>query len=825
MKQQAAHHDFLANGGKMGKLIVQTDWTDHPFGPIETWPQSLQSTLSVCLTSKFPMAIYWGKDLRLLYNDAYSPIPGEKHPLSLGQPAKQVWSNIWNTLRPDINQVMRNGASFLYEAQTIAVNQRGFVEESYFDYAYSPIYGENHEILGVFNIAQQVTSRILAERRNRTISSLSSKSIIPESPEAACILIANVLSEAPSDVTFALIYLLNKDTNTLRLAASTSLEKDTSIASGTIDLSLNSNDLPFSEVLKTKKTHIFKDSAHNHELPGGVWEEPASCAVFMPIVRPHTKELYGVLVGGISPRLKYDREYTNYYAQIAELTAFSIGNAYDLRRKLALEAREQQAQERLKAALSTGSIGVWVWNIPENKVFADSNLAYRFGVEPEDAANGLPLSVFTDSIHPDDQPWVKKEIQLAVKKTKFLDVEYRTITHDGSTRWVLARGKVEDDVLGNPVRFPGVMVDITERKKIEQQLASSERMFNALFESSIIGVAVMTLDGQIHETNETFLNMFGYKKIDLKQGFYTHMITPSKSKGVTSTFYQTLRDKGEVKPTEREYVRKNGTTIPVLVGGVIIPGSTDRFITFMLDISEQKQLKALNQAKDEFISIASHQLRTPATGVKQYLGMLIEGYAGELTSSQEKMLRTAYSSNERQLDIVNDLLRVAQADANGITLRQVETNVEVLLRDVIDEQAKKFEALNQNVEFKNICKDSTIPLDRLHIRMVFENLIDNAHKYTPENKDISVKMQCKKSSMVITIKDHGVGIYKKDMPKLFKKFSRIDNPLSTSAGGTGLGLYLVHKIIDLHGGTITVTSKYRQGSEFIISLPLKAPSS
>lgn len=819
MTEHTAHKDFLARGGKMGKLIVQKSWADHPLGSIETWPQSLRSALSICLFSKFPMALYWGPSFHLLYNDAWSPIFGKMHPEALGQPAKEVWDDIWPLIETEMKQVMRTGKGYLHENELLPIRRRGFIEESYFDYTFNPIYGENHKILGVFSIGQEVTAKLLHDRRLTTLRNLVEKPIPAESPSAACILIANTLSEAPADIPFGLIYLLNRETNTLRLVASTSLEDDTSIAHSTIDLSIKDPLLPFNKVVETKKSRIAKNLDSKYVLPGGAWDEPATEAVLIPLLRPQTQELYGVFIAGISPRLKYDVHYANYLTQIAELTALSIGNAYDLRRKLALEAREREAQELLQTALSTGSIGIWMWDIPNNKVIADRNLAYRFGIDYEEAKNGVPLVVFTDAIHPDDRSWVSKKIQEAVKKTKILEIECRTITRDGVTKWVLARGKVEDNTAGQPVRLPGVVVDITDRKEMEQELASSERMFKALFESSILGVAVMTLDGKVHEANDRFLKMFGYEKQDLEAGFYTYMITPTRAKGVTSIFYQKLRKSGEVEPMETEYINKHGLTVPVLAGAVMIPGSADRFIAFMLDISVQKQLMAVNKTKDEFISIASHQLRTPATAVKQYLGMLLQGYAGTLDPKQLKMVETAYGSNERQLMIVNDLLRVAQADSHKIKLRLEPTDVVELLREVIAEQNEKYKAYNQTVVFKPGRGNHTIMMDRLHMRMVLENLIDNAHKYTQPEKTIWISVSLSRTLLKITIKDEGIGIYKKDMDKLFKKFSRIENPLSTSAGGTGLGLYWVEKVINLHQGNISVKSKYKQGTEFIITLP------
>lgn len=235
--------------------------------------------------------------------------------------------------------------------------------------------------------------------------------------------------------------------------------------------------------------------------------------------------------------------------------------------------------------------------------------------------------------------------------------------------------------------------------------------------------------------------------------------------------------------------------------------------------SQRAQLVALHKTKDEFISLASHQLRTPATGVKQYIGMLLEGYLGDVPSDQLQVLRTAYESNERQLNIIDDLLRVAQIDAGKVTLKKTKTDLVQLLREVINEQSDKFKFRNQRVSFTHDMKQLFAILDTGRVRMVFENLIDNAGKYTPPDKNIDITLTADNQKVMISVKDEGVGIAEEDLPRLFQKFSRINNQLSTKVGGTGLGLYWAMKIVTLHNGTITVSSHPNKGSEFKVTIP------
>lgn len=227
----------------------------------------------------------------------------------------------------------------------------------------------------------------------------------------------------------------------------------------------------------------------------------------------------------------------------------------------------------------------------------------------------------------------------------------------------------------------------------------------------------------------------------------------------------------------------------------------------------------LNRSKDEFISIASHQLRTPATGVKQYVGMLLEGFAGDITDSQRAMLEKAYESNERQLRIVADLLKVAQVDAGKVMFKKESVNLNDLVQDIVRDQKSIFAGRNQIVALDLALESPIAFVDLGTIRMVVENIIDNASKYSLDGKKIIVKTHESPKFACIDVIDEGVGISNHDRSKLFEKFSRINNPLSTKVGGTGLGLYWARKIVDLHDGNITVKSMQGKGTTFTICLP------
>ncbi|MDB5183585.1 MAG: putative histidine kinase [Candidatus Saccharibacteria bacterium] len=228
----------------------------------------------------------------------------------------------------------------------------------------------------------------------------------------------------------------------------------------------------------------------------------------------------------------------------------------------------------------------------------------------------------------------------------------------------------------------------------------------------------------------------------------------------------------------------------------------------------------VNFAKDELLSLASHQLRTPATGVKQYLGMVLQGFAGDLTSQQRTYLERAYNSNNRQLHVINDILHLAKLEAGRIVLAEHKFDIADMVREVVDEQREEANKGEIKLELQSPPRGMIVG-DSHMLRMVAENLVSNAIKYTPPKGKVSVRLHRRAKSWVLVIKDTGVGIADKDLNKLFKQFSRISNARSDFVTGTGIGLYLAHHLVVLHGGTIGVSSSENKGSTFTVRLPRK----
>jgi PAS domain S-box-containing protein len=435
---------------------------------------------------------------------------------------------------------------------------------------------------------------------------------------------------------------------------------------------------------------------------------------------------------------------------------------------------------------------------------------------PELADSGI--FEILDTVYKSGKPFIGKEVELQIDRTDtgrledvFFNFVYQPISngHDGTT-----------DILVHAVE---VTEQVLSRKKVEQiadDLARTKQMFDALFDSTVMAIAMCDLSGNILQANRTFLRLFGYTKADLRNGLTSAKLSASGFEATTHYIYDSVKRKGEAEPVEKRYVRKDGTEFPGLVGGAMLPNSDNEFMAFILDLSENEKLKELNEAKDEFIAVASHQLRTPATSVKQYIGIMINELAGPVNPDQLQYLNIANNANNRQLDIINDLLKTAEMDIKGYMLSMKDIDLVAIVESVTAQYEPVLDTKNQH--FDIIIKNKTLRLlsDESEISNCLANLIENASKYSPGNTTITVKLVRHAKEAEIIVKDQGVGIADADKDKIFEKFTRVNNALSDTVNGNGLGLYWVKRIVELHHGRIGISSKVGSGTAFSIRLPL-----
>jgi len=331
--QNADSHSLvlLAGSGEMGERTRDFDWSGTPLGPIEAWPQSLRIAVRIMLDSRYAMWLGWGPDLIFFYNDAYARMTlGPKHPWALGRPAREVWSEIWDDVGPRAENVVRTGQATWDEGLLLFLNRRGFPEETYHTFSYSPIPDDAGGIGGVLCVVTEDTERTIGERRLRTLRELAARATDEvKSTEEACDIATRTLAGNDRDLPLVLIYLL--DGETARLAGATGLPEGSSAAPHRIDLAGSGGDptgWPLRSVLTSGHAETVTElKARFGTLAGGAWPETPREALVLPLAKPGQSQLAGFVVAGISPRLVLNDEYRGFLGLLAGHVAATVANA------------------------------------------------------------------------------------------------------------------------------------------------------------------------------------------------------------------------------------------------------------------------------------------------------------------------------------------------------------------------------------------------------------------------------------------------------------------------------------------------------------------
>jgi PAS domain S-box-containing protein len=323
---RTADLDFLAGGGEMGELARRHDWSSTPLGSPSQWPQSLRTATSIMLCSRYPMFVWWGRELINLYNDAYRPFLGAKHPHSLGRPAEEVWSEIWQLIGPRTRAVLERAESTFDEALLLIMERFGYPEETYFTFSYSPIRGEDGGVAGLFCAVSDDTRRVIGERRLRLLGEVASTAPETHSPEQVCLAAADCLTRSGRDLPFALLYLTGPAGTSARLVAKT----DTSAMSdleAIVPLDTTQSLWPLRQVFLEGNPVVVENLRDRLALPAGVWDRPPERAVVVPLRERAQSAVAGFLIAGLNPYLLFDEGYRGFVGLLADQIAAGIARA------------------------------------------------------------------------------------------------------------------------------------------------------------------------------------------------------------------------------------------------------------------------------------------------------------------------------------------------------------------------------------------------------------------------------------------------------------------------------------------------------------------
>src|SRR6267142_6635062 len=324
----AQPEDWLVGGGEMGKLLRSMDWSKTALGPIETWPQSLRTTISLCLSSNFPISLVWGPRHVQIYNDGYWPICGKKHPDSMGQDFTECWASAWPAIGEAFERALAGETSFL-ENQRMFLDRNNYLEETFFTFSFSPIRDESGGVGGLFHPVTETSSRMLSERRTRALRDLAAVAGKAKTMEQACALTTQTLADYGPDLPFLLIYLLNGEGGELRLAAHAGLPPGTPASPATVDAhAVTRSAWPLAAALNSNEAlHIGDLDARFGPIWCGPYPEPLRNAMALPITPPGCERPVGVAVAGISTRLPWNEAYRSFFDLLRAAITTAVANA------------------------------------------------------------------------------------------------------------------------------------------------------------------------------------------------------------------------------------------------------------------------------------------------------------------------------------------------------------------------------------------------------------------------------------------------------------------------------------------------------------------
>jgi PAS domain S-box-containing protein len=316
----------------MGERIRSFQWSKTILGSIERWPESLKTAIGICLGSRNPMVLWWGRStLSQFYNDAYISFLGDKkHPGFLGQSARECWSEIWDQMGPMLEHVFATGNATWSEDFLYVLNRNLPREEGYFTFSYSPLWNDVGVIEGIFCACYETTGRVIGDRRLRTLRDLGLTVLTAKTPEEACKSTATVLEGNPADIPFALLYLYDDEARQARLVATTGFSGESEAAPERIDLSSSAgaSTWPLKQVLETQSAVFAFDLPKRFKgLPGGLWPESPERALVVPVASAGQSSPTGFLVAGLSPRRIVDADYRSFFDLIVGQVSIAISNA------------------------------------------------------------------------------------------------------------------------------------------------------------------------------------------------------------------------------------------------------------------------------------------------------------------------------------------------------------------------------------------------------------------------------------------------------------------------------------------------------------------
>jgi PAS domain S-box-containing protein len=778
-------------GGEMGERILAFDWSKTSVGPMDTWPQSLRTTLSILLKSKFPMFLFWGPDFICFYNDAFRPSLGNegKHPEALGTAGKEVWQEIWHIIFPLIDQVLTGGEATWEEDQLIPIYRNGKMEDVYWTFSYSPVDDESGKVGGVLVICNETTEKVIASMQQE-----------------------NYLQNA---INIADLGTFNIDAATLAGSYSEKI----------MDwFELDSQHQPIEKI--AAKVHPEDRQQVLQSITASLESEEKS-------------------YHDINYRLISAREGNFRYLRSIGKTLFTaegtphsiIGIVQDITAQMLSHTKLTESEERYRTLIEQATVATGIYVGREMKI-EYANEAMLKVMDKESTVIGLPFkeaipelegqSFFEllDRVYTTGVTYHGKEDRADLiiggkKQTFYFNFSYKPLLNQNGQIWGILN----------------MAVDVTEQVETRKRIEESESRFSHMIKQAPVAITLTRgRDLVIEHINTSMLrvlgkacmeNVLGKKMIEVLpeiEGQHILQIavhvfdTGEAFTGNEMPVSLKLKDKEELHYFNISYTPlvENGEVTGVI--HVAVDVSEQVLARQKVEESQQAleaknlQLIRINNDLDNFIYTASHDLKAPISNIEALLHALLrvlpaEMMAAELPKEITAMMQESVERFKKTIESLTEVVKLQKEnsqEAVKVNLKAVIKNVRLDLEQLIKSSGAQIET--------DVADSVFIHFSEKNFRSVVYNLISNAIKYQAPDRVPQVQISCKSEPgyLVLSVQDNGLGIVPRHMNQLFTMFKRFHSHVE----GTGIGLYMVKKMIDNAGGKIEVESKPGKGTIF-----------
>ena len=515
--------------------------------------------------------------------------------------------------------------------------------------------------------------------------------------------------------------------------------------------------------------------------------------------------------------------------------------------EVSAEQALRDSEERFRLATEAGKVGIWDWDIATDRVSWTGTLYRIHGLAP----GSIPLHVeaFMSLVHPDDRERVGAAIDDALASETSYEIEFRALRPDGTTIWLYTKANLmrED---GRPVRMLGATIDVTERKRVELALRESEERFFKAFNSSPLSLTISSLvTGKLLEVNETFVEATGYSREEAI-GRTTAELGVWARPGDREAELAEVESARRLRNREYIFRVRDGHEITGLLSAETIDiGGEPCALTVIQDITERKKyeqaLRDADRRKDEFLATLAHELRNPLAPIRN--GIEVLKHAAGIAGANADGLATNTTSNalskqtsmdvlammDRQLSqmvrLVDDLLDVSRISRGRIELRTERIDLADAVRNAIETNRPMIAEAGHELVVDLPDRPMPVEGDLTRLSQVLANLLNNAAKYTPRGGGIirlTVEIGAQRVGLefeeefIVRVRDNGAGIPSPMLSQVFDLFTQVDPSLEKSQSGLGIGLTIVKRLVEMHGGHIEVHSDGPgSGSEFVVRLP------